>query len=69
MLYSSHVLEQVERACDVLVLLHQGKLLWYGPVPDLQARHEGASLPDIFLRMTHAEAGASLTWAQLLAGP
>jgi len=68
-LYSSHVLEQVERACDVLVLLHQGNLLWCGDVADLRARHEGASLPEIFLRMTHAEAGASLTWAQLLAGP
>ena len=65
-LYSSHVLEQVEQVCDVLVLLHQGRLLWQGRVADLRAKHAGARLADIFLSMTHSVGAQPMSWADLL---
>jgi ABC-2 type transport system ATP-binding protein len=66
-LYSSHVLEQVEDLCDVLVLLHEGRVLWHGRVADLRQQHAGGRLSAIFLRMTASPGGGrSFTWAQLL---
>ena len=66
-LYSSHVLEQVERACDILVLLHQGRLLWTGRVHELRAAHGGAPLADVFVAMTEPRAqGRPVSWAELL---
>lgn len=66
-LYSSHVLEQVEQVCDVLVLLHQGRLLWHGAIAELRERHAGARLSDVFLKMTASPGGGRpSTWAELL---
>ena len=65
-LYSSHVLEQVEQLCDVLVLLHRGSLLWHGSIEELRTKHGDASLSEIFLRMTHSGDGRALSWAELL---
>jgi ABC-2 type transport system ATP-binding protein len=65
-LYSSHVLEQVERLCDTLVFLHEGKLMWHGDVAALRERHDDAPLSDIFLRMTAPGFSSDVSWAQLL---
>lgn len=65
-LYSSHVLQQVEEICQHLVLIHEGRLLWQGAVADLRADHDGASLTDIFLSMTHQEGEAPSSWSDLL---
>lgn len=68
-IYSSHVLEQVERLCDVLVLLHEGRLLWEGHVEALTSSRGGAPLAEVFLRMTSSADGRKVSWAELLAGP
>jgi len=56
-IYSSHILQQVEELCEDVVLIHQGKLLWNGPLNDLQAAHQGAGLSDIFLQLTEGTSG------------
>ncbi|MCP4290417.1 MAG: ABC transporter ATP-binding protein [bacterium] len=53
--YSSHILQQVEELCEHVVLIHQGKLRFAGPMTDLQASHEGVGLRDIFLELTEDE--------------
>jgi ABC-2 type transport system ATP-binding protein len=65
-LYSSHVLQQVEEICEDLVLIHEGRLLWQGAVADLRREHGGAALTDIFLEMTHQEGDEPASWADLL---
>ena len=65
-LYSSHVLQQVEEICQYLVLIHEGRLLWQGAVADLRREHADAPLTDIFLRMTHQDGAAPVAWADLL---
>lgn len=68
-IYSSHVLEQVERACGTLVLIHEGRLLWHGRVDELRAAHDDAPLADVFLRMTAPrDGGRPARWADLLSG-
>jgi ABC-2 type transport system ATP-binding protein len=64
--YSSHILQQVEEICEHLVLIHEGRLLWEGAVADLRRDHDGAPLTDIFLRMTHQDSDRSVAWADLL---
>ncbi len=56
-IYSSHVLQQVEELCQEVVLIHKGCLRWHGPLDELRAAHQGAGLRDIFLQLTE-ETGA-----------
>jgi ABC-2 type transport system ATP-binding protein len=65
-LYSSHVLQQVEETCEHLLLIHEGRLLWQGEIQALRAEHDGGSLGDVFLAMTHRSGGSPVAWAQLL---
>ncbi|MBD3222268.1 ATP-binding cassette domain-containing protein [bacterium] len=64
--YSSHVLQQVEEICEDLVLIHEGRLLWSGEVAALRDEQDGRSLTDVFLDMTHGAGPATTTWADLL---
>lgn len=52
--YSSHILQQVEELCEHVVLIHEGKLRWQGGLADLRTSHEGSGLRDIFLELTEA---------------
>src|SRR5205809_1147417 len=37
--FSSHLLEEIERVCDHVAMLHQGKLVLCGPLDEIKARH------------------------------
>ena len=44
-LLSSHLIEDLERACDYLIVLANGRVQVAGRVPDLLATHQPASVP------------------------
>lgn len=51
-LYSSHVLDYVERLCAEVVVLHQGKIVAEGPVKQLRAMMQSeSSLEDIIAQL------------------
>ncbi|HUP91115.1 MAG TPA: ABC transporter ATP-binding protein [Solimonas sp.] len=50
-LYTSHYLDEIERACDRVAILDHGRVLVQGALPELLA--DGASLEALFLRLTH----------------
>jgi ABC-2 type transport system ATP-binding protein len=54
-LISSHILTTIERYCDSFLVLHQGKLIARGEMPELRsaagADMEGAPLDDVFFRL------------------
>lgn len=54
---TSHVLDVVERLCDRLAIIHHGKILVEGTLPELRAQAEaGAStLEQIFVRLVGAD--------------
>ncbi|MHC5212579.1 MAG: ABC transporter ATP-binding protein [Planctomycetota bacterium] len=54
MLYTSHSMDEVERLCDRVAILDQGKLVALGTAEDLarQAGVEGADLERTFLELT-----------------
>jgi ABC-2 type transport system ATP-binding protein len=50
-IFSSHILSDIEAVCSRVAILHQGKIALDEPLQDFAARHD-ASLETIFLRMT-----------------
>ena len=54
-LYSSHVLDVVERVCDRALIIHEGRLIADGSLDSLKASTERGSLEDVFRTLTHAE--------------
>lgn len=50
---TSHVLEVVERLCDRVAIIHEGRIVTEGAMEDLRAGSE--SLEDVFVRVVGAE--------------
>jgi ABC-2 type transport system ATP-binding protein len=53
-LYSSHVLEVVEKVCENVLILHKGKVVAYDSVVHLRALMSASSLEGVFAQLTHA---------------
>lgn len=51
-LYCSHILDVVERLCDRVVLIGQGRVIEDAPTKELVARSEDGTLEGIFRRLT-----------------
>lgn len=51
-LYSSHVLDVVERVCDRALIIHEGRLIADGTLDALKASTEQGSLEDVFRQLT-----------------
>jgi ABC-2 type transport system ATP-binding protein len=54
-LYSSHVLDVVERICTRVLIIDKGTLVADGSPEALKARTQGTSLEAVFRDLTHAE--------------
>lgn len=50
-LYSTHVMEEAERICDRVVVLHQGRVRAVGTVPGLLAQTGAGTLAEAFRRV------------------
>lgn len=48
---SSHTMSEVEKLCDKIGIIHKGKLVADGTIPDLTAKYNGKSLEDVFVRL------------------
>lgn len=53
-LYSSHVLDVVERVCNRVLIIHQGNLIADGTLDSLKAKTRGDTLEEVFRTMTHS---------------
>ena len=61
MFLTSHVLEVVERLCDRVAIIHDGKLVLAAPMAELRSGSE--TLEDVFVRVVGAERPAeTLDW-------
>jgi ABC-2 type transport system ATP-binding protein len=61
---TSHVLEVVERLCDRIGIIHDGKLVVEGTLDELREGTEGETLEDLFVRTVgeHNRTAADLSW-------
>jgi ABC-2 type transport system ATP-binding protein len=58
---TSHVLEVVERLCDSVAIIHQGRLLHQSPLRDM--RQSGETLEEIFVRLVGGQRSSGvLEW-------
>ena len=52
-LYSSHVLDVVERVCQRVLIIHQGNLIADGTLDSLKDQTNGGTLEEVFRQLTH----------------
>ena len=54
-IYSTHVMSEVEKICDVIGIIHDGKLLAEGTLAALRARYGEQDLEEIFVKAVGGE--------------
>jgi sodium transport system ATP-binding protein len=58
-LFSSHVMQEVEQLCDEVVVINGGQVVAAGALADIRARAGNAALEDAFVSLMHgSDAGA-----------
>ena len=57
-LFSSHVMSEVEKLCDFVGIIHRGRLLAEGTPVELKARHGVDDLEEVFVREVTTAGGA-----------
>jgi sodium transport system ATP-binding protein len=50
-IYSTHVMSEVEKLCDVVGVIHGGRLLAEGTLPELRARYGEQDMEEIFVKI------------------
>src|SRR6185312_5512383 len=54
-IYSTHVMSEVEKLCDVVGVIHDGRLMTEGTLPELRAQHGEQDMEEIFVKVVGAE--------------
>lgn len=54
-IYSTHVMTEVEKLCDVVGIIHEGGLVAEGTVPALRAKFGESDMEEIFVKAVSAE--------------
>ncbi len=55
-IYSTHVMSEVEKLCDTIGIIHGGRLVAEGTLPELQARFGERDMEEIFVKAVGGEA-------------
>ncbi len=55
-IYSTHVMSEVEKLCDVVGIIHNGRLVAEGALPDLRQRFGETDMEEIFVQAVGGEA-------------
>jgi len=58
-IYSTHVMSEVEKLCDVIGIIHGGRLLAEGSLADLRTRYGEQDMEEIFVRAVGGEPAAA----------
>lgn len=53
-IYSTHIMREVEKLCDHLAIVHAGRILEAGTLEELRTRHAKHDLEDIFVEAVEA---------------
>jgi sodium transport system ATP-binding protein len=54
-IYSTHVMSEVEKLCDVIGIIHHGRLVAEGTLDELRTRYGEADMEEIFVRAVGGE--------------
>src|SRR5216110_3195019 len=50
-IFSTHIMSEVERLCDHIGIIHDGKILADGTVPELRSKYSEHNLEEIFIKV------------------
>jgi sodium transport system ATP-binding protein len=50
-IYSTHVMSEVEKLCDVVGIVHDGRMLAEGTLPELRAKYGETDMEEIFVKV------------------
>ncbi len=54
-IYSTHVMSEVEKLCDTIGIIHNGRLLAEGTLEELRSRYAEPDLEEIFVKIVEAK--------------
>jgi len=54
-LFSSHLLDEVEQVADHVTMIRQGTIVMSAPLADIKRSHSGQSLDEIFVSLVGAK--------------
>ena len=54
-IYSTHIMSEVEKLCDVVGIIHRGRLVTEGSVEELKQRYGSPDFEEVFIRAIGAE--------------
>lgn len=54
-IFSTHIMSEVERLCDRLAIMHQGKILDTGTLEELRTRHQQDDFEELFFSLLNQE--------------
>ena len=58
-LFSSHLLDEVEQVADHVTMISHGRILMSAPLAEIKSAHQGRSLDDIFVSLAGAPASSA----------
>jgi sodium transport system ATP-binding protein len=50
-IYSSHIMSEVERLCDFVAIMHRGEIISQGTLPELSERHGISDFEELFYQL------------------
>ncbi|MFK8112353.1 MAG: ATP-binding cassette domain-containing protein [Rubripirellula sp.] len=51
LIFSTHIMSEVERLCDRIAIMHHGRILDTGTLPELRDRHDEHDFEELFFRL------------------
>ncbi|QDU29190.1 Daunorubicin/doxorubicin resistance ATP-binding protein DrrA [Anatilimnocola aggregata] len=67
-IFSTHIMREVERLCDRIAIMHRGRFLAEGTLKELAAIHGERDLEELFFRLIQSQSDVPLT-TSLLSSP
>jgi sodium transport system ATP-binding protein len=55
--FSTHIMREVEKLCDRIAIIHKGRVLAYGGLEELRQRHRERDLEELFFGLIAAQGG------------
>jgi sodium transport system ATP-binding protein len=66
LIFSTHIMSEVERLCDRIAIMHRGRILDNGTLEELRDRHEQTDFEELFfgLLSQHEQHEDAVSWTQ-----
>ncbi len=59
-IFSTHIMREVEKLCDRIAIVHRGKLLAMGSIPELETQHDEPDMEELFFDLISRHDAADL---------